>query len=1128
MLLEPKAEGVMDIAGWLTSLGLGKYATTFARNEITPEVLPHLSDADLKALGLPMGPRKLVLVAIAQLRESENQRPDPSVGPTPYPQAERRQLTVMFVDLAGSTALSGQLDPEEMGEVIRKYQHAVAEEIRRVDGHVAKYMGDGVLAYFGWPRAHEDEAERAVRAGLAIAAAVANLATPAKEPLGARVGIATGLVVVGDLIGEGAAQEEAVVGATPNLAARLQALAQVGNVVVAGTTRLLLGELFELVDLGTHDLKGFAQPVQAWLVMGESRTEGRFEALHGMRLSSLVGRDQEIALLLDRWRQAKDGRGQVVLLSGEPGIGKSRIAIALREHLRREKCLSLRYDGSPYRANSTLFPVLDQLRRAAGFEREDAPEVKLAKLEALLDAAESDPKSAIALIAEHLAIPTGDRYPVPELAPEQKKAKTIQALLAQLEGLAAKQPVLMTAEDAHWFDPTSLELFDRIVDRIERLPVLLVVTFRPEFAPRWTGRPHVTPLTLSHLQMNESAALIDHLTGGRPLPAEVEVHILAKTGGVPLFVEELTKTVLESDLLREAGGRYELAGPLPPLAIPSTLQDSLLARLDRLSPVKEVAQIGAVIGREFSYELLEATARMDEPKLRTALDELVHAELAFCRGNPPDAIYTFKHALVRDAAYESLLKSRRQQLHCRIVTLLRDRFAEQAEAEPEVLAHHATEGGLFDDAVSSWYKAGLRANRRSAHDEAIAHFSKGLKLLAQLPESRAREDREIDLQLAVGVPLAATRGYGSAAAATSYMRAYELCVKLGSETSKSFPALRGLCTGHRARGEMHTASALAEQLIGIARQSGDPSLLLEAHHVNWTTQHALGKWRSVYEHTDQGLLLYRPEHFSHAFVYSGHDSGVCAAAKQGVSLWMLGFPDQALVRAQESIARARQLPHPPSMQHALYYATVLHYYRRDATAAREVAATRLQLAHEGFPAWVPHISLQLAMIQALESAQQVPATVTGAPPALPDNILNDVEGKGLVLCLFGCVCELAGEVDAGLSMLLPAISEAEATGARLWESEFCRLTGNLLLLAKPRDFQQSEAHYRHAIEIAREQQARSLELRASTSLASLWADRGDRQEAYDLLAPTYAWFTEGFNTRDLIDAKALLDSCASS
>ena len=535
----------MDIAKWLSSLGLAKFATTFAKNEITPEVLPHLSDADLKALGLPMGPRKLVLAAIAGLGKPDMRGPDPAAGSTPRPKAERRQLTVMFVDLVGSTALSGQLDPEEMAEVIRKYQNAVAQEITRVDGHVAKFMGDGILAYFGWPRAHEDEAERAVRAGLAIAAAVAELATPAKESLGARVGIATGLVVVGDLVGEGAAQEAAVVGETPNLAARLQSLAEVGCVVVAAPTRLLLGERFELVDLGSHDLKGFAHQVQAWLVIGESQAESRFEALHGMRLTSLVGRDQELALLLECWQRAKDGRGQVALLSGEPGIGKSRIAIALRERLRREECVSLRYHGSPYHTNSALSPVLDQLIRSAGFGKEDTPEVKLAKLQALLVLAVPDSKSAIPLIAEHLAIPMGEHYPRRELAPEQKKVRMFQTLLAQLEGLAAKQPVLMTVEDAHWFDPTSLELFDRIVDRIERLPVLLVVTFRPEFAPRWTGQPYVTLLTLDRLGRNESAVLIDHLSGGRPLPADVQAHILAKTEGVPLFVEELTKAVLE-------------------------------------------------------------------------------------------------------------------------------------------------------------------------------------------------------------------------------------------------------------------------------------------------------------------------------------------------------------------------------------------------------------------------------------------------------------------------------------------------------------------------------------------------------------------------------------------------------
>lgn len=614
---------VLDVRKWLEELGLGKYVQAFIANDVDLDVLHDLSETDLERLGLSLGHRKKLLRAIANL-----ERHPPKIGEIGKPRpavAERRQLTVMFVDLVGSTALAGRLDPEEMREVIRAYQNAVAGEVVRFDGRLAKFMGDGVLVYFGWPRAHEDEAERAVRAGLAIVEAVAKLTTPAKELLATRVGIATGLVVVGDLVGEGAAQEEAVVGDTPNLAARLQMLADGGGVIIADATRKLTGDLFDIVDLGNRDLKGFASPIRAWRVAGESQAESRFEALHGIRLLPLVGREQEVALMLDRWRRARAGEGQVVLLSGEPGIGKSRITLGLRERLRGEECLSLRYYGSPYHTNSALFPVLDQLRRAAGFAHEDAAEVRLSKLEALLVSAVPDAKSAIPLIAEHLAIPIGDRHPAPEVTPEQKKAKTFQALVAQLEGLAAKQPVLMTAEDTHWFDPTSLELFDLVVDRIERLAVLLVVAFRPEFAPRWSGRPHVTLLSLNRLGRSEGAALTNHLCGGRALPAEVQAHILAKSEGVPLFVEEMTKAVLESGLLREAGECYELTSAQHSLAIPSTLQDSLMARLDRGAAVKEVAQIGAVIGREFDYELIAAVADMETTKLTAALAELVPA-----------------------------------------------------------------------------------------------------------------------------------------------------------------------------------------------------------------------------------------------------------------------------------------------------------------------------------------------------------------------------------------------------------------------------------------------------------------------------------------------------------------------
>jgi predicted ATPase len=603
----------------------------------------------------------------------------------------------------------------------------------------------------------------------------------------------------------------------------------------------------------------------------------------------------------------------------------------------------------------------------------------------------------------------------------------------------------------------------------------------------------------------------------------LQAQILDKTEGVPLFLEELTKMVLESGLLREAGAGYEMAASLPPVAIPSTLEDSLLARLDRLAPVKEVAQIGAVIGREFSYQLLFATAQMDEPRLKAALDELVRAELAFCRGSAPDAAYIFKHALVRDAAYQCLLKSRRRQIHAQIATVLHERFPEKAQAEPELVAHHATEGGLLDQAVSYWHKAGLQASYRSATTEAIAHLSKALDVLGRLPETPSRDRREIELQIALGTPQIAAKGYGSAEALAAYARAHELCNKLGDETSQLFPALRGLWTNYRARGEMRMARDLADQLAAIARRSENQAVVLEAHHAQWTTQFCLGAWASVCEHTARGLAIYRPEHFANAFTYGGHDAAVCGTAKEGLSLWMLGFPDRALPRVEESVFLARKLDHPPSVLHALWLAIILHYFRGDAAATREATEARLQLAYQRMPDWLQFANLLMSLISALEGQQKARTGIASIREALAKRRAGDVEGTGFVLCLFGGVCGLAGEIEPGLIALEAGIAEAEATGAHIWESELHRMAGNLMLQSASAGVERSEGHYLRAIQVAREQRALSLELRASTLLAHLWAERGERQKAHDLLVPVYASFTEGFGTRDLSDAKALLD-----
>ena len=544
--------------------------------------------------------------------------------------------------------------------------------IARFDGFISRYMGDGVLIYFGYPQAHEDDAERAVRAGLGAIDAVGRLDIKSVK-LQTRVGIATGLVVVGDLIGEGSAQEQSVVGETPNLAARLQALAEPDTVVIAAGTRRLVGDLFEYRDLGAVEVKGIAGPVSAWQVLRPSVVASRFEALRGSALTRLVGRDEEIDLLLRRWARAKAGDGQVVLIRGEAGLGKSRLAAALEERLQAEPHLRLRYFCSPYHQDSALFPFVDQLGRAAGFAREDPPAVKLEKLEALLARA-APPDEDVAFLADLLSLPASERHPLPNLSPQRKKERTLEALIRQLEGLARQQPVVMVFEDAHWIDPTSRELLDLTVERVRSLPVLLVVTFRPEFQPPWTGQPQVTMLALNRLDRRDRTALVGQIAGGKALPDEVVDQIVDRTDGVPLFVEELTKSVLESGLLREEADRYVLDRALPPFAIPTRLHDSLMARLDRLASVRLVAQIGAAIGREFSYALLRAVSRLPEDELQAALDRLVASELVFQRGTPPEAVYAFKHALVQDAAHGSLLRSSRQQLHAQIAEALETHF----------------------------------------------------------------------------------------------------------------------------------------------------------------------------------------------------------------------------------------------------------------------------------------------------------------------------------------------------------------------------------------------------------------------------------------------------------------------
>ena len=812
----------MDIAAWLRDLGLERYIQAFEANDVDAAVLRTLSADDLKELGVAsLGHRKKLLEAIAALA------PQPSAVPvadTPAPasgkpivrqEAERRQLTVLFCDLVGSTELSGQLDPEDMGRVIRAYQQYCAEVVERWGGHVAKYMGDGVLAYFGWPQAHEDDGRAGGPGGVGAGRGVAKLEHVRRgAALAARVGIATGLVMVGELIGEGAAQEQTVVGETPNLAARLQALAEPGSVVISQATRRLVGGLFELADLGPQRLKGFAEPLAAWRVEGEGRAEGRFEALHGEHLTPLVGREHELGILMERWAWAKDGDGQVVLLSGEPGIGKSRLIRALRERLGDERYTALSHYCSPHHINSALYPVIDLLGRAARLDRDAPAEEQLAKLEAVLARSSDRLDEVVPLLAALLGVPTGERYPALSLTPEVQKRRTLEALVDQLAGLAARQPVLALYEDVHWIDPSTLELLSTVIERVRQLPVLVLITFRPEFQPPWTGHAHVTALTMGRLGRRQGADLVARVTGDKPLPAAVVEQIVAHTDGVPLFVEELTKTVLESGLLKDAGDQYELAGPLPPLAIPTTLHDSLMARLDRLAPVKEVAQIGAVIGRKFSHELLAAVSPLSAAELDTALEQLVSSELVFRRGAPPEATYTFKHALVQDAAYQSLLKSRRQRLHSEIADVLERGSLAVA---PEVLARHLTEAARTDEAVAYWHLAGRRAIELSASREAAGHYDRALALLRSLPQTPERNRTQLDLHLALGAAWIPSKGYASDEVRRAYTDALQMCDQV-CEPEQRFRALRGLCSSHYARLELRESTKLASRLLSLARR----------------------------------------------------------------------------------------------------------------------------------------------------------------------------------------------------------------------------------------------------------------------------------------------------------------------
>ena len=1008
------------------------------------------------------------------------------------------------------------MDPEDLREVISAYQKCVAETVRRFGGFVAKYMGDGVLVYFGYPQAHEDDAERAVRAGLELIASVAGLKTRAS--LQTRIGIATGLVVVGDLIGSGEAQERGIVGETPNLAARLQGIAEPNTAVIAEATRKLLGNLFELQDLGAKDLKGIAGSVHAWAALRPSSAEGRFEALHASGLTALVGREEELELLLRRWSRAKTGEGQVVLLSGEAGIGKSRLTAALLERLATEPHARLRYFCSPQHTDSAFYPIIGQMERAAGLTHDDTPPAKLDKLDLLL-APTSTPKQEAALFAEMLSLPNDGRYPALDLPPPQRRQRTLEALIAQIEALTRSAPVLMIFEDAHWTDPTSLEAFGRAVDRIRTLRVLLIVTYRPEFEPPWIGRPHVTALTINRWAERDIDAMIDGVVGNKHLPASVRQDIIERSDGIPLFVEEMTKAVLEA-ANEGTAERVVAVIPSPSVAVPASLHASLMARLDRLGPAKELAQIGAAIGREFSHGLMAAVAGKPEAEVQPALDRLVAAGLLFRQGSPPHATYLFKHALVQDAAYGTLLRGPRQELHARIAAATETGMPERVEREPELLAYHYAEAGQPDTAAGYWLAAGRLAARRSANSEAVAHLRRGIAAVRGLPETVERNRLELALQLALGPALVSSRGFGDAEASTGYQRAAELARRLGDDRDR-FAATWGLWITIRTKSasdHMRLRLQYLGEMVEAAERTGDAELLLQAHHSSWSTRIWNGEFASASEHVRSGLALYDPErHRHHALMYGGHDPGVCGKGQGAVALWALGWPDQAVRSVRESIALGEALDHLPSLVHSLWFAASVYFLRRQAADVLACSARLLALGSEHglklyeaiggvFHGWalIQQLDAQTGLAE-LRAAVATYATTAHVNLDLYRAILAEAELR-------------AGNFEEGTAVLI----QGERSTDEWWRAGYLRLRGDLLLRGPNDDRGAAERLYRQAISVAAGQQAKSLELRAATSLAMLLGEQGRRSEGYAVLAPVYGWFTEGFGTLDLKEDKVLL------
>jgi class 3 adenylate cyclase/tetratricopeptide (TPR) repeat protein len=1055
-----------ELRDWLRRQRFEQYAEIFEANDIDLDILPELSERDLEQLGVSMGNRRRLRKALA---ERDAQPAEPSAADAPG-EAERRQVTVLFCDMVGSTALSGTVDPELLGALIRRYQDAVAGAIGRFGGFVAKFMGDGVLAYFGFPRAFEDAAERAVRAAINILAEVAGIELPDGTRVQARVGIATGLVVVGEIVGSGAAQERAIVGETPNLAARLQALAAPDTILVSEATQNLLGGLFELESTGEHQLKGFGRPVPAWRVAGEAVVESRFAASRAGRNLPMVGRAHEIGLMLDRWRLARGGEGQIVTVIGEAGIGKSRAIEALRAALAGEPHARIHLQGSPYYSDSALFPVIKHVSRAAHFAAADSATVRIEKLRASFAPRVASDAAALPLLAELLSIPADGLAPPPSLTPAQRKAATIALLVDEIVRLGKTEPVLLVLEDAHWVDATTLELMTQLADSIGRARLLAVVTARPDFTPPWQTRPHSTLLTLGRLGRADCARLVAGVAASEDLSAETVAAILDKTDGIPLFAEEFTRSILES-----AGEAVA--------TVPATLKDLLMARLDRLGAAREVAQIAAVVGRQFPFAILDAVVPRGGAVLEAALTDLVAAGILLPEGRGLERGFSFKHALLRDAAYDSLLLTRRREWHERTARAVEQRFPDLAASEPEVLAYHFAEAGLPAPACDYRMRAGDRAASRSAYQEAVAHFSAGLKAAEALPASADRTRRQLDFLLKLGPALIVTRGMGSPEVEDAYRHAAEMGEATGDEPA-TFKAKWGLWLNANIRRKTALARDRADELLALAQRSGDGDLMLEAHHCRWSTAFFRGDVAATLSNCRIGSATYdiaRHRHLGHAF--GGHDPGVCAEVCGVMALQMAGDKTDAERAAARGLALAEALDHPNTLAHALHNIAIGHQLAGDRDAVYAAASRAAALAQKfGLTQWRANSLLQTAWATAVdagiaEAARLVDAEIASATASGP-----------LPQYFIGLAAEVllgAGRAADALAHLDRAIAGIDEPGVGFYVPEIYRLRGECLLALDRSNSNEARQAFVTARDIANRQGAMIFAHRAQARVAEL-------------------------------------------